>query len=414
MIREKQFISKKRMNHIFKISLIVVIIILSVPWLSAGQVKRSEILIGVSVSLSGPFGGLGQEARAGMAYAVADINKAGGISVAEGAKLPVRLIAYDDKSEQTISVGNSERLITVDKVDFLLGHVATPLILANAGVAERYGVPYLTAGITDLEVHKGILFKWTWVVFHRADLQVVPVASEIFNTIAPGVIKKLALYRENTVLGENQEKYAVPVYRNAGWDVVLLPYTAGSKDFTDLIVKTKQAGVSIIYGTPTPPDAIGMIRQMKELGYAPQMIVWPRGASVAQFRDALGPDADYVADNIGWSPNVNYPGNRELSARYSKDTGRTAAAVLGPSYACAQVLYDAITRAGTLDRTKVKEAIQKTDLMTVNGRLTFPAQGSPVVKIIINQWQKGKYVSVWPLELADAKPIFPMPPWDKR
>lgn len=121
-----------------------------------------------------------------------------------------------------------------------------------------------------------------------------------------------------------------------------------------------------------------------------------------------------MADSVGWSPNVNYPGNRELSARYAKDTGRTAAAVLGPTYAYGQVLFDAIKRAGTLDKAKVREAIQKTDLMTVNGRLTFPAQGSPVVKLIINQWQKGKYVPVYPPEVADAKLIFPFPPWNKR
>jgi branched-chain amino acid transport system substrate-binding protein len=413
MRKEKQSILKKGMDRILKVSLLIILLVIATPLPSLGQVKRSEIRIGVSISLSGPFGGLGQEARDGMAYAVEGINKVGGISVAEGANLPLRLIVYDDKSDQTISVGNMERLITVDKVDFLLGHIASPIIMADAGVAEKYGVPYLTAGIPTPEVHKGEIFKWTWVVFHRSDLQYSAVR-EMLNTIAPGMTKKVALWRENTILGELLEKTEVPAFKAASWEVFVLPYTAGSKDFTDLIIKTKQSGTSMILGVPTPVDAIVSIRQMKELGYAPQIIVWPRGASVIQFRDALGPDADYVADSVGWSPNVNYPGNRELSEHYRKDTGRTAAAVLGPSFACAQVLFDAIKRAGALEKTKVREAIQKTDLMTVNGRLTFPAKGSPIVKIIMNQWQKGKYVSVWSPELADAKPIFPMPPWERR
>jgi len=157
-----------------------------------------------------------------------------------------------------------------------------------------------------------------------------------------------------------------------------------------------------------------MLRQMKELGYMPKMVFWPRGASVIQFQQALGADADYIADAVGWSPNVDYPGNRALSKRYQKDTGRVAAAVLGPSYACAQVLFDAIKRAGTVDRKKVREAIQKTDLMTVNGHLKFPEQGSPVVKVILNQWQKGEYLAIWPPEIAFGKPMFPIPPWEKR
>lgn len=391
----------------------VIIFVLVFTGRSMGQEKRTEIRVGVSISLSGPFGGLGQEAKAGMEYAIADINKAGGISVAEGANLPVRLVAYDDKSDQTTSVGNNERLITVDKVDFLLGHVATPIIMANAGIAEKYGVPYLTAGITHPEVHNGNMFKWTWVVFHRSELQYAPVR-EMFNTIAPGVTKKAVHMKENTVLGEIIDKYEIPGFRAAGWETATIPYTAGSKDYTDLILKVKQANPSVLLGAPTPVDAIAIIKQMKELAYSPPLVVWPRGASVIQFRDALGPDADYVADAVGWSPNVNYPGNRELSERYRKATGRVAAAVLGPSYACAQVLFDAVKRSGTLDKAKVRQAIQKTDLMTVNGRLTFPEKGSPIVKVLINQWQKGKYLTVWPPDLADAKPLFPMLPWNQR
>lgn len=414
MVGPSQYIQwGEGMNGLLKVGIIVTSLILALPILSAAQVKRSEIRIGVSTSLSGPFGGIGQEGLAGNKYAVEDVNKAGGISVAEGANLPVRLIVYDDKSDQTISVGNIERLITADKVDFLFGAMATPIIMANAGVAERHGIPHITAGTPVLELHMGKLLKWTWVIFHRIDLQYSAIP-EMLDAIASNITKKMALWRENTILGELVEKFGLPLFKASGWQTIVLPYTMGAKDLTDLIVKSKQAEVSLIIGAPTLVDAVTGVRQMRELGYLPQMIVWPRGASDAKFRDALGSDADYVADSVGWSPNIKYPGNHELSERYRKDTGRTAAAVLGPSYACAQVLFDAIKRAKTLDRTKMKEAIQKTDLMTVNGRLIFPAQGSPAVKIVMNQWQRGKYVTIWPSELAEAKPLFPMPPWNER
>lgn len=400
-------------NCAFRVVFLVAVFVLTVPLICGALDKKSEIRIGASTCLSGPFGGLGQEEKAGLEYAVKDINDAGGITVAEGANLPMRLIVYDDRSDQTVGVGNFERLITFDKVDFVFGSMSTPIIMAAAGVAEKYGVPHLTAGTNVVAAHKGELYKWTWIIFHRADRQMA-VVHEMLNTIGAGISKKVALWRENTVLGEELEKNGVPSFKAAGWDVVVIPYSVGSKDFSDVVFKTKQAGVSCVVGIPTPVDAIGMIRQMKELGYTPGMVVWPRGASVMQFRDALGPDAEYVADSVGWSPAVKYPGNLELCARYSKETGRIAAAVLGPSYACVQVLADAIKRAGSLDKTKVRDAIQKTDLMTVNGRLTFPSQGSPVVKAIINQWQKGRYVTVWPPDMADEKPVFPMPPWDKR
>jgi branched-chain amino acid transport system substrate-binding protein len=400
-------------NFVLIIVFILFILMLGAIAVEPVAAERNEIRVGVSISLSGALGGLGQEAKAGMEYAVADINESGGISVAEGANLPVKLIVYDDKSDQTVSVGNFERLITVDKVDFLLGHVATHIIMADAGVAERYGVPYLTAGITKPEVHKGQAFKWTWVVFHRADLQFQAVR-DMIKKVAPNMPKKVVLWKENTVLGEVVEKGELPRFKNAGWEIASIPYAKGSKDFTDLILKTKQKNAAVIIGTPIPPDAIAMVRQMKELNYMPQMVFWPRGASVIQFSLALKSDAEGIADSVAWSPNVNYPGNRALSKRYKDGTGRIAAAVLGPSYACAQVLFDSIKRAGTLDRKKVRDAIQKTDMDTVNGRLTFPDQGSPIVKVIINQWQKGDYVVIWPEDVAFAKPEFPITPWNKR
>jgi len=55
----------------------------------------------------------------------------------------------------------------------------------------------------------------------------------------------------------------------------------------------------------------------------------------------------------------------ELNEKYQAEFGRPADLLTGPAYACVQILADAIERAGTLDRDKIRDAIAATDMMTV-------------------------------------------------
>ncbi|RPI49987.1 MAG: hypothetical protein EHM49_09150, partial [Deltaproteobacteria bacterium] len=60
------------------------------------------IEIGASIPLTGKFGALGSQVKVGYEYAIADINAAGGVYVAEyGTKIPLRLTSYDDESDPT-------------------------------------------------------------------------------------------------------------------------------------------------------------------------------------------------------------------------------------------------------------------------------------------------------------------------
>lgn len=79
-----------------------------------------------------------------------------------------------------------------------------------------------------------------------------------------------------------------------------------------------------------------------------------------------------------------------------------------------QVLADAIERAGTLDREKVREALTKSDMMTVGGPVKVRSDGTFENMVYLCQWQKGKYVPVWPKKYAVANPVFPAPKWSAR
>ena len=57
---------------------------------------------------------------------------------------------------------------------------------------------------------------------------------------------------------------------------------------------------------------------------------------------------------------------------------------VGPGYSSAQILFAAIEKAGTLDRTAIRDAIRETDMMTVSGPIKFDEKGIPIGKVLVN------------------------------
>ena len=74
-----------------------------------------------------------------------------------------------------------------------------------------------------------------------------------------------------------------------------------------------------------------------------------------------------------------------------------------------------MSRSGSLDGAKIREAILKIDLNTVYGGFKVDPDGFQIAhRMVTFQWQDGKKVIVWPAELAPGKPRFPTPPWGQR
>ncbi|MBI3014413.1 MAG: ABC transporter substrate-binding protein [Candidatus Tectomicrobia bacterium] len=196
--------------------------------------------------------------------------------------------------------------------------------------------------------------------------------------------------------------------------VVKAEYAPGSKDFSDVILKAKSAGAEAVFAVPTPPDGMTIFKQMKELDYNPKAYLFVRAPDGPVWGQNLGKNGDYVLLMPGWHNSVRYPKVAELNESHRKRVNRPADVLVGPSYACVQIAADAIARAGSLDRGKIRDAIAATNMTTVVGPVRFKPDGKGEVRVFIPQWQKGKQELVWPKEFATAPFVYPAPPFDRR
>ncbi|HOG45842.1 MAG TPA: amino acid ABC transporter substrate-binding protein, partial [Anaerolineae bacterium] len=376
----------------------------------------ANIEIGASIPLTGKYGALGNQVKPGYEIAVADINAAGGVYVKEyDAKIPLRLTIYDDESDPTKAVSKMETLYSEQKVTAYLGGAASDMHAATSAIAEKNKVPYLGISFALWQIHQQG-YKYLFSPFVKSPDQGKDVY-EYLNAMIPEGERptKVAVFQEKTDWGielgglwrENAPKYGYQI-------VTYEEYAPGNKDFSDIILKAKTAGAETMLCMPSPPDGLAMIKQMSELGWAPKFTLMIRAPEGITWGESLGPVGDYITIFPSWHHGEKYPGVSELNAKYQAQFNRPADLLTGPAYACVQILADAITRAGTLDRDQIRDAIAATDMTTVVGPVTFRADGTGVVMDPLIQWQKGKLELVWPAEHATAKFAYPAPPFDQR
>jgi branched-chain amino acid transport system substrate-binding protein len=371
------------------------------------------IKVGAVVPLTGRYAALGGQVKIGYEIAVQHINAAGGVTVG-GKKLQIELTMLDDESDPTKTVARLETLASQDVVAYL-GGAGSDLHGAAASIADKNKIAYLGVAFAFHGIHKQGL-RYLFSPFPKSpDLTIETFVFLDAAIPAAQRPRKVALFLERTDWGKEMGSLWESTAKKHGYQIVASgEYAPGSKDFSDLILKAKSAGAETVLALPSPPDGMTIVKQMKELDFNTKVNLFIRAADPPVWSQNLGKDGDYVLLSPGWHFAAKYPRVTELNEAHQKLFNRPADPLVGPSYACLQILADAITRAKTLDRDKLRDAVAATKMTTVIGPVRFRADGTGEVKVFFQQWLKGKQELVWPKEFATATFGYPAPAFSQR
>ena len=395
---------------IFSVVLTQVIVIGAIAASSAPQ----AIPIGALVSLSGKFSNIGTQAKAGYEIAAEEINKAGGIFVKEyNKKIPVDLIVENTESVPEKAISRMEYLYTSKNV---VGYLGEGNMVNGQGVAEKNKIPALTIAATHIAPHNRGLKYW-FSTFSKAPDNAKVIFDILDSVPAEKRPKTVALFVENTESSIDHAESSKKEAAQRGYKVVVEEkYSPMTKDLSPLIMAAKNAGAEVVLSSPVAPDGMLMMRQIKELDYNPKAIIVLRGAEDLSWAKALGPMGDYVLLTGSWHYKMKYPGVDKLNAAHQAKYGRPSDLLVGTAYASMQVLAAAIEKAGTLDTTKIRDALAVTDnMMTVAGRVKFRPDGTNTEPCNASvQWLGGTQKLVWPNEFKETSFVYPIPPWKER
>jgi branched-chain amino acid transport system substrate-binding protein len=371
-----------------------------------------SIKMGAVVPLTGRYGAGGAQIRAGYEFAVERLNAGGGITVG-GVKMPVELVLLDDESDATKTVARMETLAAQGVIGYL-GGFGSDLHAAAASVAEKNRISYLGVAFALQKIHQQN-FRYLFSPFWKSP-DIGHATQGLLELISAGERPKtVAIFQEKTDWGREMAAAWTDAGKAAGYQVALNgEYAPGAKDFSDLILKAKAANVDVVLALPNPPDGMTMVKQMKELGFTPKLSFFIRAPDAQIWSQNLGKDGDFMVLAAGWHHAMKGAGVKELNDAHQKKFGRPADPLVGPAYACVEILAAAVTRAGFPDREKVRDAIAATSMNTVIGSVKFRPDGTGIVPQALLQWQNGKQELVWPKETATAPLAFPAPPFAKR
>jgi branched-chain amino acid transport system substrate-binding protein len=379
-----------------------------------------EIVLGAALPLTGGQSREGGFFKKAYDMAVKEVNASGGIMIKEfNRKIPVRLIIYDDKSETTTSVQLYEKLATEDKVDAFLGGYSTALVQAHSVVPAKYQIPYVNGGGAT-----GAIYQQgnKWIFGLLANIEKLSITLLDWMELQQDAGKlpkptKITMVAENTShgvefrKGVNDRAKAKPDRFSVALDE---PFEINAKDFSSLITKIKTAKGDVFLADARLADYTLMHRQYTEAGLYHKVVSYgPRGPEL-DARNALGAASDYIVAANWWSADFSDAASKDFvkkyQAAYNNEVPEWFAAL---GYETARVMFSALERAGTLDKTKVRDAIAGTDLspsLVVDGKVSFGANGQIDNPYVITQNMPNKKVNlIYPKNLATGDAIVPVP-----
>lgn len=377
----------------------------------AVSAAKKEIVIGTHLPLSGMHAAIGMEQKWAYEEAVYDINQAGGIYVKQyNAKLPVRLVVIDDKTNPGLAAAAVERLVVRDKVDVILsGHSAAFGVIPGCVAADRYQIYYHATGCYAppwLE-HR---FKYSTLMFYDID-QGFSLPFKIWETFHVSQRpRSIAVLAEDTFDARVMTEASRNKAQEMGYKVALEIYwQPQSESFSNVVEAIRASGADSVFMFGTNTDCIRLVKQIKDAGLPLKFIFCWRGAWSYKFWETLGPDAQYVFFDGFWYEGYPYKHAQELGRRFRAEFNDSSVSV-GAFYATAQILFQAIEDAGSLDPQRIRMAVLRGKFDTVIGPIRYNEHGVALFECAAFQWIDGKKRLIYPFSMTEDKPvIMPQP-----
>jgi branched-chain amino acid transport system substrate-binding protein len=391
---------------------------------------QANVKVGCVLPLSGGSAAVGNQTRVGVIAAVELINKAGGIKSMGGAKLEA--IFGDSQSKADIGVSETERLIQRENVSVMCGAFNSAVTFPATEVAERAKTPWVVVGSVKDEITERN-YKHVFRINNKAiyDAREQLDGMALLGKETGKEVKRIALFYEGGDWGRSHAANIRKIAAERGITVTLdEPAPANQVDFTSQLLKIRASRPDALVLALYTPDQLLFTRQLAE-----QRLDLPLGVHSAgggtedpSFYAAVNPkQVAYYFVQEDWQIDMldanKDPRLLEIDRRTREMLSYGMSAYVAQGASATYVIADALERAKTADRAKVRDALAATDitegpaLFTGYKRIKFDENGqNTFAHGVISQNIDGKRRTVWPAanRMAATKPVWPVPVWTQR
>ena len=362
----------------------------------------APIKIGSTLALTGPLASTALVHQIVGDIYVEQLNKKNGLL-----GRPVEWIVKDDQSKPDLARTLYEQLITVDKVDLLMGPYATGAILSAMGVAQRYNKMLIhhTFGIPSLAKYDAQFPTWSLgadpaATFPNTLFDALAAAGKTPKTVAVVTSKFPSVHFMSLGAREAVKKRGMQ-------EVVFLEWEFGNRDFGAIAARVKDAKPDFVWVGAIGLEGNQLLDAMKKIDYAPPIHfhMYPAPGPMAQAPEANGALAATIFEEH--PPYLNNPGAAEFVKLFNERAAKagipytqveTQAAA---SYSAWQVLDAAVTATKSLDDKVLADWLRKNKVDTIQGKLRFDGPSNYGDDLMaVKQVQNGRWVTIWPKSVA--------------
>jgi len=419
-----QFFSILLGQDVKKIAVLIGLVFLIVGYKPAPVFSSDIISFGFSLPFTGTLGEEGQKVLDAYKFWAKKMNSFGGILI-KGKRYPVELVYYDDKSNPELSAKFYEKLITVDKVDLLLGGCWNQHVSAAKDVLDKYGYPLIKGSTSSGKLLKrGFNYNFS-ILAKISDEARISVA--MLEKLKPKPRTVAIIGSDNvltTQLCEDFKKFA----EKSGFRVAYFElFPVLLEDYSPMVAKVKAKHPDVLFvGSDTQEVFESIIGTMKKLDFMTKALVFSGSPMISEFVRSIGKDGDYNFVTCEWLPILPYKGPvfgtaSDFDRIYFKEYNRHPNYMEAAAVAAAVVQQLALQKSGMAPpydarkRSILAEQLHTLTFQTFFGDVHFGINGTNMAhSSLVAQVQKGSVIPVFPETMRRAAPAYPVPGWGKR
>jgi branched-chain amino acid transport system substrate-binding protein len=376
----------------------------------------SVLRIGTTLSQSGIYARQGQQALQGVRLWVDETNAQGGLFVPElHHAVALQLIAYDDRSRRHDVEQLTERLISVDRVDFLIGPYSSGLAYAAATIAEAHQKTLWNhGGSSDAIMRQG--FRWS--------VHLPTPASGYFGGLFSCLCSQGAATECVAIIqrprGTFSTEVAAGVRQHAEQSgFPALPpffYPADPDDSGQMSALGEElaaANPAVIIAIGRYEDDVALLRQLAETPLD-AVVVAAVAAPMQEFRGDLQELADGCVGPSQWEcrtqVSVDFgPSSATFVERFRQRFGQSPDYPAAQAYAAGLILQRCVILAETCSDAALRAAADTLVCRTFYGDFRLDVASGRQIghETVLVQWQRDEKKVIWPVGVAEAGLIWP-------
>lgn len=335
--------------------------------------SAEPIRIGSFLAVTGPAAFLGDPEAKTLKLYVQKLNKEGGIN---GRK--VELYLYDSGLDAKKAITFAKRLIDQDKVDVIVGGTTTGETMAVVPIVQRAQVPFVSLAGASVIVKP--TKKWVFKTPHTDRMAV----DKVYADMKKRGFTKIGLIAGSGGFDKSCVGNAKDLAKKRGITIVASEtYGKGDTDMTPQLTKIKNApGVQSVLFCGFGAPAVIVTRNYHQLGIKAPLYhnhgscskKFVTGAGAAAEGTRLPCAALLVADKLPASDRqkrVALAYSSAYQSAYKTDVSTFG----GHAYDALIIVVEAIKRAKSTDKAKIRAEIEKTNnFVGVDGIFTMSAR----------------------------------------